>query len=496
MPVFRALNIAAVSDPKQAAKDKISLADQLELNRRWAAANDTEIVAEITIPGHSRYYTFLDEIVLDCSEYADILRWIRSRNINLILIAYYPRLYRTMELQTAIMAECRTNGVQVFSPVEGGNLQAPDRVRVTAIDKLQDSVRGYRAESEIEALIQRHDTGMKGRIRRGLGGHGGAIPYGYRRVKGQSVLLVVPEEAAIVRHIFERYLAGDSIAAIAEALNARSVPPPSATRPQLDKVTRRREWSVTCISALLDNDYYCGAVRWGQYHNPNGVHEAIVSREDWGRCHAMKRTRLHRSRQAHFNPYTGMARCGLCGYAMAVTWGRNPARAGIIRCSRHVSTRGQECVSNGHSATLVRQHVSASIRDAVAHPAAFLAARHAQRDGGASSKRLDAVMTEIAATEAAMRRWDRAYERDGITLDHYLGHIGRLKASLGILQKDQVALRQLVEQESRIGSHLAEFQPMMDTLDAMTDEELRPIYVALIRELRFYPRQPPNIVWW
>ncbi len=496
MPTFRALSIAAVSDPKQAAEDKISLADQHDLNHRWATTNDTEIVENITIPGHSRYYTFLDEIVLDCPEYADVLRWVRSHTINLILIAYYTRLYRTMELQTAIMAECRANGVQVFSPVEGGNLQPPDRVRVMAIDKLQDSVRGYRAESEIEALIQRHDTGMKGRIARGLACYGAAIPYGYRRVKGEAVLQVVPAEVAVVRDIFERYLAGESVAAIAAFLNERSVLPPSATRPYMDKSVRRREWSVGGVSDILGHEYYCGTVHWGRYHNPNGQHEGIISRADWERVQMMKRVHLYRSHPAHFKPYAGLARCGLCGYAMVHSFSGKARRTGSIRCSRHVATRGRECVSNSHAAIPVRQHLIAALRDAIANPDTFLEARREQQENGATRKRLDDITAEIAEAEAAMRRWDVAYERNGIDLDHYLGLVGRLKASLSILHKDRDDLQHLVDSESRTSDHLADLRPILDDLTDMVDEALRPIYVALIRELRFYPRQLPEIIWW
>lgn len=52
------------------------------------------------------------------------------------------------------------------------------------------------------------------------------------------------------------------------------------------------------------------------------------------------------------------------------------------------------------------------------------------------------------------------------------------------------------EVADRIGlTALADLAPYADRLADMTDEELRPIYVALIRQLRFFPRRDPDIIW-
>ena len=73
--------------------------------------------------------------------------------------------------------------------------------------------------------------------------------YGYE-VGPDGELTVNPEEAKIVRRIFERYLAGDSLGKIVAGLEKQGIPSP----------TGRPRWNREAIDKLLSNEKYTGRV--------------------------------------------------------------------------------------------------------------------------------------------------------------------------------------------------------------------------------------------
>ena len=108
--------------------------------------------------------------------------------------------------------------------------------------------------------------------------------YGYE-VGSNGELAMNPEEAKVVRWIFERYLAGDSLGKIASGLEQQGIPSP----------TGRPKWNREAINKLLSNKKYTGwvilqkTISTGTVQIENngpmerylytGSHEAIISDE-------------------------------------------------------------------------------------------------------------------------------------------------------------------------------------------------------------------------
>lgn len=106
--------------------------------------------------------------------------------------------------------------------------------------------------------------------------------YGYT-VGSDGQLMINSNEAQIVRWIFERYLAGDSLGKIASALEPQGIPSP----------TGKSKWNREAINKLLSNEKYTGRVLLqktistgiSQIENNGftdrylytGTHEAIIS---------------------------------------------------------------------------------------------------------------------------------------------------------------------------------------------------------------------------
>ena len=123
--------------------------------------------------------------------------------------------------------------------------------------------------------------------------------YGYDVGSGGE-LVVNPDEAAIVRWIFERYLRGDSFGKIAAGLEAQGIPSP----------TGKPKWNREAISKLLSNEKYTGRVLLQKTINAgsskfknNGLmprylysdaHEAIISDEIFKAAQQEKMRRMNR----------------------------------------------------------------------------------------------------------------------------------------------------------------------------------------------------------
>ena len=186
---------------------------------------------------------------------------------------------------------------------------------------------------------------------------GSMASYGYRPyklpgVKGNS-LRIEPEEAKVVQMIYDMYgKQGMGYNAIAYALNDMHIP------------ARKGQWSQTSIVNILTNKVYLGKIRWRRepvkkvvkdgflaktrilnddYELYDGMHEPIITEEQWELVKAAQKKRNHASvntdRQLQ-NPFAGILVCGKCGAIMKRTVPdkrRNPTP--WFRCT----TRGCDC---------------------------------------------------------------------------------------------------------------------------------------------------------
>lgn len=145
----------------------------------------------------------------------------------------------------------------------------------------------YRNES-IKASIQKS-------FKTGMSKIANKICYGYSKASDGG-LTINKKEAQIVRFIFDRYLSGDSLGKIADALTEKKVASPSG----------KDKWSRKVVDGLLSNEKCAGQVLLQktivmdgqQIKNNTGVqylladhHSAIISRELFDAVQAEKARR-------------------------------------------------------------------------------------------------------------------------------------------------------------------------------------------------------------
>ena len=148
---------------------------------------------------------------------------------------------------------------------------------------------------------------------------GGTPALGYDVHPEETRLIVNPEEARLVRHIFKRFAQVGSPLVIARELNKKGI----TTKAWMTKrgVFREgRPWDKSHISRVLHNRTYLGEVIHKDKTYP-GEHEQIVSQETWDQAHmVIGENRANQARHARSKApalLRGIIRCGACDAAMS-----------------------------------------------------------------------------------------------------------------------------------------------------------------------------------
>lgn len=232
--------------------------------------------------------------------------------------------------------------------------------------KLMISVLSAVAEIERENILVQTMEGRKQKAREGKW-NGGFAPYGYYLEKGE--LKIAEDEAETIRLIFDKYVNTNLGAnGIAKYLNQHGIAKKPRQNGTLDT------FSAHFIKLVIQNPVYCGKIAFGrrktekingtrnEYHIVkqdtypvyDGIHEAIVSVDDWELAQ-QKRKKLGVKREKIYNLdhehlLSGLLRCPVCGTAMYGNINRKKKPDGTIykdhfyyACKHRMKVDGHKC---------------------------------------------------------------------------------------------------------------------------------------------------------
>ncbi len=300
----------------------------------------------------------------------------------------------------------------------------------TAVGKFMESVRGFAAETEREKAGSRTREALRAKARAGF--VAGSKLYGYRNVrpapKAPVKREIEPEQAAVVKRIFESYAGGDGHRAIRDALNRDKIAGP------------RGAWASTTVRDMLANEVYIGRVTWGKFKpvvragrtinvaQPEATWVTVAAPELriiedalWQKAQARReqarqttprarngrllgRTSQADQKSAHL--LSGFLRCGICGGPIRIEHEkRGPGRSRVVRyylCATHHQRGAAGC---GNGIKVKRGTLEAAVMKAIEQALApehveealeaFLAARR-ERLGQRDARRTQ-IEQEIAA---------------------------------------------------------------------------------------------------
>ena len=183
------------------------------------------------------------------------------------------------------------------------------------------------AQYEREVIAERIRDKVAATKRRGKYCGGPAI-LGYDVDREQKKLLVNPEEARLVKHIFRRFTQLASAKSLGAELNEQGY----RTKSWTTKKGKRREgrsWNTGHLYRLLNNRTYLGEVVHKGKSYP-GEHEAIVSTALWEKVQGIlsenTRAKQTKAKTKNISPLQGVVRCGHCDGAMGLTYTQKGVR--------------------------------------------------------------------------------------------------------------------------------------------------------------------------
>ncbi len=490
---FRVLIVAGVSSPEQAADDKYSIPQQLADARELCARRGWAVVREIIIPGRSRYLTLLEDLLARSPEFREILKVVRSGEVDLIVVRHTDRLFRTQDLQQQLAVIFRQHRVQVYAIDSPREPVPPDQLRVRAIDKFLESLDGFRAEDEIEKFRDRVRGSMRRRVlERGLGANAGHPPFGYRWVGRGAPLEQVPEEVAWLHRMREWRLEGQGWQAIARRLNDHGVR------------LHGRPWHRVAVRRVLSNRFYWGDVSYGPDTRARGVHQAVFDEGDWAALRQVDEAMHDRHPQAQgARELSGLCRCGICGGPMSVhiSSRRRPHhnRRLTLLCTRSAHrydgrSDPSQRHTNYHNVQAVVEYLIRRVTHELADPDAFVAMRRAEI-GVVTTEMLAEIDAQMRERRSQWARWDHAYERGIIGPDELQEHRRRIHAAVESLRAERQRLEARQALAARLDATVHQLADRVRSLPAMTPDERREIWLELIRTVWLTAGQEPRIDW-
>lgn len=174
---------------------------------------------------------------------------------------------------------------------------------------------------------------------------GSFAPYGYLIDPEDKHRLIIDKNTADnVRLIFEMFVQGNGYRKIAQELNNRGIPSPSAYKKQTGSKyvncnangsNTKGLWTQSTIAAILRNEMYTGTLVQGKSHHVSyknkkrkkvdksewiripDTHEAIIDRETWERSQERLNSRTRSSRVTNeVSALSGKMKCLVCGRPM------------------------------------------------------------------------------------------------------------------------------------------------------------------------------------
>jgi site-specific DNA recombinase len=164
-------------------------------------------------------------------------------------------------------------GVQLWVPEVGGPIDPDNEAHELVMSVFGGMSKGERNRIKIRVrTAMASQTQLEGRYL------GGRPPYGYtltdlgrhpnpaKAAEGKRLhgLAPDPQTAPVVQRIFDMFLAGHGIFAIAEALTRDDIPCPSAQDPVRNRHRDGLAWSKSAVRVILTNPRYTGRQIWNK----------------------------------------------------------------------------------------------------------------------------------------------------------------------------------------------------------------------------------------
>ena len=318
---------ARVSSPKDAMLH--SLAAQIDYYRQMILNN----------PGWEFAGIYADEgrtgTKEDREQFQALLEKCRSGGVDMVITKSISRLARNTVTLLETVRELKSYGVDVYFEEQNIHTMSTDgEVLLTLLASF----------AQAESLNVSENCKWRIRSKFQEGQASTCTMLGYRLVDGE--ITVIPEEAEIVRRIFDMYLAGDGLTKISNTLNAEGL-----------RTVYGKPWHTSAVARVLDNEKYCGDLTLQQFFSSDHIskkkmvnngelpryrieddHEAIIEKPLYLQVKAeRKRRSANAGKKNQTSALTGKIRCPYCGK----NYRRKTTTGGVKWCCTTFNTLGK-----------------------------------------------------------------------------------------------------------------------------------------------------------
>lgn len=338
--------------------------DKIMSNPEWTLAG---IFADEGITGTS---------VKKRTNFLRMIRLCRKGKIDIILTKSISRFARNTVDCLNYIRELKELGIAVIFENENINtMKADTEIIITMLA-------GF-AQAQSESISQNVRWGKRQSFKSGKVSFQYSRIYGYERGENDKPK-VIPEQAAVVRRIFQSYLAGSSVPDIKRMLEAEGIAA-AGGKPQ---------WSVGALQYMLRNEKYCGDALLQKTFVENCIskktrknngelpkylvqnhHEAIIDRTLFEKVQAEIARRAGKRKVSDKTSKTGQSKysgryaltelliCGNCGTPYKrVTWSKRGKKKIVWRCISRLDYGTKYCKS---SPTVDEERLQAAVLKAI-----------------------------------------------------------------------------------------------------------------------------------
>ena len=317
---------------------------------------------------------------------------------------------------------------------------------------------------------------------------GSFASYGYRKdPNDHSRLLIDEPAAAVVRDIFNWFLAGTSVLGIAKKLNAKGIPNPSAYKrqqgmnyrhPASDKLDDL--WPDSSVRRILRNPLYTGTMVQGKnrmksykLHVSEAVpeedwitveqtHEAIISSELFAKAQSLF---ARDTRTSPIQPkvylFSGFLRCADCGKAMNRKLISQPHRDYYYYiCSTFKKQHSGACTKHTIRSDRLEQAVLETLRHQIALAVEMDELIAEINRSGTRNRSVKPLLDERAQLETERERIEQM--KLSLYPDWKAGDISR--------EEYHRLKEQFEQQQAKLNTRLASLQARIDEVQSGVDE--------------------------
>ena len=291
-------------------------------------------------------------------EFLRMIRQCKQGKIDIVLTKSISRFARnTVDCLNYVRALKELGIAVIFEKENMNTLEIDSEILITML--------GAFAQSESESISANVRWGIRQAMKEGKATIQYKYLYGYRK-GDDSKPEIIPDQAEVVRKIYDLFLSGTPVRGIQEYLNANSVP----------NINGEPKWARSAIDSILTNEKYCGDVLLQKTYIDDCInkkvkkntgqlpmylvqnhHEGIISRETFDAAQAELARRSAGKSPSKKNAPTGRSRysskyalsdrlyCGECGTRyQRCTWrNRDGSKRIVWRCVSRVDYGNKYC---------------------------------------------------------------------------------------------------------------------------------------------------------